>query len=125
VAEAARGATDVSRNVGEAAKAAGGISSDIHGVSDASRATNESASKVHNSAESSTIGKELRKLVAASNRCGRSRDHEHRTLRVLTWTTSDLRAALRRSGRSSGCPCGWFRGSGEGVEFIRHSPPDS
>jgi methyl-accepting chemotaxis protein len=64
VAEAARGATDVSRNVAEAAKAASGISSDIHGVSDASRSTNESASKVHTSAEQlDQFGKRLRGLI--------------------------------------------------------------
>jgi methyl-accepting chemotaxis protein len=64
VAEAARGATDVSRNVFEAAQAASGISSDIHGVSDASRSTNESASRVHISAEQlDRIGQELRALI--------------------------------------------------------------
>jgi methyl-accepting chemotaxis protein len=55
----------VSRNVGEAAQAAGGISSDIHGVSSASKSTNQSAVKVHESAEHlDRIGKELRKLVS-------------------------------------------------------------
>jgi methyl-accepting chemotaxis protein len=64
VAEAARGATDVSRNVGEAARAAKGIAADIHGVSDASRSTTASASRIHACADQlDQIGKKLRVLI--------------------------------------------------------------
>ena len=65
LAEASRGAVDVSRNVGEAARASSGISESITQVSAAAKETNSSATGVTNAAKQlDQIAGEFRNVIA-------------------------------------------------------------
>ena len=65
IAEATRGATDVSRNVGEAAKAASDISDSIGQVSKAALETNRSSENVTVASETlAQLSHDLQKLAS-------------------------------------------------------------